>query len=273
VILSGVIIPANMAHVFLSRSISTRFRILVEIASRQPSVQQKEVASQLGITVQAVSEQIKDLITAGLVVFRGRGRYSVTPQGVDWLLRSARELQEYSDRVGRVVMDISVTAAIAAENLSEGQRVALEMRDGLLYARSCVDSDPAKATVVTSTEAGTDVAVTNIEGVIPLPAAKVVIVTVPSIQNGGSRRADIARLPGLVKGAGLVAAAGVEPLVALRSAGIEPHCCWAAMEVVVEAASSGVPCVLVCGDAELPRISGSLAEAGLSFSTFDATAG
>ncbi|MBN1856320.1 MAG: winged helix-turn-helix transcriptional regulator [Dehalococcoidia bacterium] len=256
----------------MSRSISTRFRILVEIASRQPSVQQKEVASQLGITVQAVSEQMKDLITAGLVVFRGRGRYSVTPQGVDWLLRSARELQEYSDRVGRVVMDISFTAAIAAEKLCAGQSVALEMREGLLYARSVGDADPAKARVMADADAGTDVAVTNIEGVIPLSAAEVVVVTVPSIQNGGSRGVDLWRLRERVQNARLIAAAGVESLISLRSAGIQPHCSWAAMETVIEAASSGVPCVLVCGDAELARVSGSLAEAGLSFSTFDATA-
>ena len=241
----------------------------MEIASRQPSVQQKEVASQLGITGQAVSEQMKELVSAGLVAFRGRGSYSVTPQGVDWLLRTARELQSYSDRVGRVVMDISVTAAIAAEDLVDGQTVALEMREGLLFARSCVDTDPAKATVAHGASAGTDVAVTNIEGVIRLTAAEVVIVTVPSIQNGGSLCADISRLQSLVQRAGLVAAVGLEALVALRSAGIKPQYRWAATEAVVEAASSGVPCVIVCDDAELPRVSGCIAEAGLSFSTVD----
>ncbi len=69
-----------MADIFDGRSVSTRFRILVEIASRQPSVQQKDVAEELGITVQAVSEHMKELIRAEYVASRGRTRYSVTPQ-------------------------------------------------------------------------------------------------------------------------------------------------------------------------------------------------
>ena len=260
-----------MTDVPESRSVSTRFRILVEIASRQPSVQQKDVARELGITVQAVSERVKELVAAGLVVSRSRASYSVTPSGVDWLLRHARELESYSERISRIVRDISVTAAVADSDLAAGDRVALEMRDGLLHARPWGDGDPTSGVVVANTETTRDAGITRIEGVISLAVAEVVIATLPSIQNGGSRRADTARLRLLTLRSGLVAALGVESLVALRLAEIEPHCRWASPAVVVEAASSGIPCVLVCCEADLPRVSERFSEAGLQYSVVDLT--
>ncbi len=254
-----------------SRSVSTRFRILVEIASRQPSVQQKDVARELGITVQAVSERMKELVAAGLVVSRSRASYSVTPAGVDWLLRHARELQSYSDRISRIVRDISVTAAIADSDLEQGQQVSLQMRDGVLFAREWRDGDPAAGVVAVAAQAGNDTGITRIEGVIPLVTAEVLIAILPAIQNGGSRSADIGRLQRLAREIDVIAAMGVESLVALRLAGIEPACQWASPAVAIEAASAGVRCMLICNEAELPRISDRLAEAGLQYSVVDLT--
>jgi len=252
-----------------SRSVSTRFRILVEIASRQPSVQQKDVARELGITVQAVSERMKELVSAGLVVSRSRSSYSVTPSGVDWLLRHARELESYSERISRIVREISVTAAVADSTLAQGQDVALEMRDGMLHARPRVDGDPSSGVVMSGAAEGEDVGITRIEGVIPLKATEVIIASVPAIQDGGSRRADIARLRRLAQHSGLVVTMGVESMVALRLTGLESGCRWAAPAAVVEAASSGISCVLVCTEADLPHVSERISEAGLQFSVVD----
>jgi len=251
------------------RSVSTRFRILVEIASRQPSVQQKDVARELGITVQAVSERMKELVAAGLVVSRSRSSYSVTPSGVDWLLRHARELESYSERISRIVRDISVTAAVADGDLAQGRKVSLEMRDGLLHARPWSDGAPASGIAVANADAGTDAGITRIEGVIPLAVTEVVIATLPTVQDGGSRRADSPRLRRLAQKSSLVASMGVESLVALQLADVELHIRWASPAAVIEAASSGVSCLLVCTEADLPRVSERLAEAGLQFSVVD----
>jgi putative transcriptional regulator len=40
----------------------TRFQILVEVAASQPQIKQSQIADSLGITPQAVSEYIKDLV-------------------------------------------------------------------------------------------------------------------------------------------------------------------------------------------------------------------
>lgn len=260
---------SHMSDLPGSRSISTRFRILVEIASRQPSVQQKDVAQELGITVQAVSERIKELVAAGLVVSRGRASYAVTPTGVDWLLRHARELESYSERISRIVRDISVTAALADTDLAAGDRVALEMRDGILRARAWRENDPTSGHAAAHAQAGSDVGITRIEGIIPLSVAETVVATVPVVREEGSRRADTPRLRLLAQQTGFTAALGVEALVALRLAGIEPDTRWAAAAAVVEAASAGVSCLLVCTESELPAVSERLNQAGLLFSVVD----
>ncbi len=258
-----------MTDVPQSRSVSTRFRILVEIASRQPSVQQKDVARELGITVQAVSERVKELMSAGLVVSRGRASYSVTASGVDWLLRHARELQSYSERISRIVRDISITAAMADCDLASGQKVALSMVEGLLHARPWVDGDPATGVVSEAVEAGRDVGITRIEGVIPLTPAEVTVATLPAVRDGGSQRTDTVRLRLLAHHAALVTAVGVESIVALRLAGVEPDCRWAAAVVVAEAASAGIPSLIVCSDADRPWVAERLSEAGLQCSVVD----
>ncbi len=260
-----------MADVSPDRSVSTRFRILVEIASRQPFVQQKDIARELGVTVQAVSERIKELVASGLVASRGRSSYMVTPAGVDWLLRHSRELQSYSERISRIVHDISVTAALADGDLHSAQKVALEMRDGVLRARPWVQGDASSGTTIADAVDGTDVGVAGIEGVIPLSSTTLLLASVPAVQDGGSRRTDLSRLSRLAANAGLIATAGVEALVALRLAGSCPDCRWAVVSAVIEAASTGVQCLLVCNEAELGRISDRLANSGLQYSVVDLT--
>jgi len=254
-----------------SRSVSTRFRILVEIASRQPSVQQRDVARELGISVQAVSERMKELLSAGLMTSRGRASYAVTPSGVDWLLRTARELESYSERISRLVRTIWGTAAIADTTLSEGQRVTLQMMDGMLHARPWQAGDPATGVAACHAKPSQDVAVVHIEGVIPLTATEVVIATIPSVQDGGSRCTDTPRLRRLAAASRFVSARGIEPIVALNLAGIKDFGRWASPAAVIEAASAGVQCLLVCTAPEASRVSTHLSEAGLQFSIIDLT--
>ena len=57
-----------MSSVLQSKRESSRFQILVEIAAHQPNLRQKEVAESLGVTPQAISEYIKELVADGLVL-------------------------------------------------------------------------------------------------------------------------------------------------------------------------------------------------------------
>ena len=116
-----------------SKKDSTRFQILVEIAAHQPDVRQKEIADKIGITPQAVSEYIKDLVLEGLLFSDGRVRYRVTKKGVEWVLERAMELKKYARFVMEdIVSHVSVATAIAEEGFDKGQRVSLRMDEGLL---------------------------------------------------------------------------------------------------------------------------------------------
>ena len=60
-----------MANVLQSKRESSRFQILVEIAAHQPNLRQKEVASKLGVTPQAISEYIKELLVLHMDILSG----------------------------------------------------------------------------------------------------------------------------------------------------------------------------------------------------------
>ncbi|HCP60056.1 MAG TPA: Crp/Fnr family transcriptional regulator, partial [Dehalococcoidia bacterium] len=121
-----------MVGILRNKNVATRFQILAEIAAGQPDIQQKDIARRLNITPQAVSDYIKRLLKEGLLTSAGRSQYRVSNEGVDWMLRHLKELQEYLEVVGKAVSNIKVSAAIAGCNLSRGQTVGLVMREGLL---------------------------------------------------------------------------------------------------------------------------------------------
>ncbi|HTX43787.1 MAG TPA: winged helix-turn-helix transcriptional regulator, partial [Methanocella sp.] len=197
----------------------TRFQILVETAASQPQIKQSEIAASLGITPQAVSEYIKNLIEDGLITSSGRGQYKVTPLGVENIINGARELQEYSKYVlSNVVGQVSVWPAIAAGEIKKGSPVRVAMRDGVLYAAT--SGVGAEGTAACDASRGEDVGVLNLRGLIPLIKGRVKLIKVASIENGGSRAIDAKKL-GAELG-GLVGATGTEALAALHKAGASP---------------------------------------------------
>ena len=57
---------------------------MAEIAKEQPHLRQKDIAEKMGITVQAVSENIKSLVDDGLVETGiGNTRYKITKRGIE----------------------------------------------------------------------------------------------------------------------------------------------------------------------------------------------
>ena len=94
----------GMVDVLANKRAATRFRILVEIAERQPAVSQQEIADAIGITAQAVSDYLQGLTEEGYVDKRGRGRYQVTKEGVDWLITRTERLRTFVDHVAEDVV-------------------------------------------------------------------------------------------------------------------------------------------------------------------------
>jgi len=164
-----------MAQILKSKNLATKFQIMLEIAANQPNIQQKDIAPKLGITSQAVSEYMKELIRDGWLISEGRSRYRVTREGVDWILQMSRQLHSYAWFVSKVVSDISTSAAIADTDLSLGQPVSLYMKDGLLFASNIMSDEGARGTAVTEAKKGQDVGIRSIQGVIKLEPARLTV--------------------------------------------------------------------------------------------------
>jgi putative transcriptional regulator len=227
----------------------TRLQILVEITEHQPSVRQQEIAEKLGITPQAVSEYIRELSDDGLVAAQGRGRYTVTRTGIEWVLNHAEALEVYARHIRRdIIQQVSTWTAIAAEDLAEGDEVGVYMKGGFLYAAR--GEKTATGTVVMDARTGEDTGVTRLSGIIEHTEGVVHVCKVPRIQRGGSRKVRRDRLAGVISDVGMVAAVGLEAYIALQQAGREPDMFFGAREGVIEAAFHGIDCAILIVDEE-----------------------
>lgn len=259
------------ADVLENKRDATRYRILVEVARRQPAVSQQEIAEEVGVTAQAVSEHLRELASAGYVNREARGHYEVTKEGVDWLITETDSLREYVDRVStEVIGDVEVDTAIARGPIREGDTVAVRMREGTLTAvplgrggsRDSPDrpaagnseragetveatSSGARAVAVTDAEPGADVGVTEFEGMLDYELGRVTAVEVPAVRDGGSRGIDPDALAARAADHDLVVTSGVEALVAAREAGITPDARFGTEAAVEEAAAKGLDVLLI----------------------------
>ncbi|MBP1986946.1 DUF7839 domain-containing protein [Halolamina salifodinae] len=247
-----------MSDALADKRTASRFRILAEIADRQPAVSQGEIADAVGVTSQAVSEYIRELVDDGLVEKEGRSRYRVTKEGVDWLFREAKSLRRYVDHVTDDVLEsLQEDAAIAVEDIESGEAVSLSLQNGMLHATPG-EAGPATGVATTGAEAGTDVGVTGFEGVIDMAPGTVVVYQIPPVRAGGSRGVDESALADLCAEADLTLASGVEAVVALRSVDHPPAVAAAAGEVAAEAARGGQDVVVAVTRDEVGRVTDAL---------------
>ena len=152
------------------------------------------MADSLGVTVQAVSKHFRSLLAENLVAFSGV-EYVLTPQGRERLVDYTNFLQAQTRKAASCLRMERLWSAIALKPIRRGEDVGLVMKNGILYAvsRNCKD---AKAFGVARTESskGEDVALGNLRGRVSLRRGRVVVVTIPGINRGGSKRVDLEKV-------------------------------------------------------------------------------
>lgn len=249
---------------------ATRYRILVQIAERQPAVSQREIADAIGVTAQAVSDYLRELIEEGFVRKQGRGRYEVSKEGVDWLITQTGDLREFVRHVSEdVVGQVEVEAALATETIEETETVSLSMRDGVLHATPGGTGGQAIAVAVTDAEAGREVGVTEFEGVLDYELGTVAIVAVPTVEDGGSTALDPTVVAEYAEEYDLLATAGTEALAAARAAGLEPDVRFGSPLAVREAATRGLDVLLLAVEDELSAHTDRLHEQNVDYELLD----
>jgi putative transcriptional regulator len=257
-----------MVEILRNKNLATRFQILVEIARSGPNIQQRDIAGRLGITPQAISEYIKRLVKDGMLLAEGRSRYRTTSEGVNWIIKVLRELRGYDATIQQAITNISVSAAIAAIDIKKGQALGLEMKDGVLYATP-KPGKGARGIAISDALAGADVGVSNIEGIVELKPGKVTILKVPSVQRGGSRKADLARLRREVMNTAIVGAIGIEAIAALKQVDDGAAYLYGVTEAAIEAVRSGLNTVIACVDDAAPGLISRLEAENISYELID----
>ncbi len=258
-----------MVEILQNKNSATRFQILVEIAACGPNIQQRSIAVKLGVTPQAISDYIHQLVNEELVISTGRSHYKVGTKGVNWMLKVLREIRSYASLVEQAVTNITVCAAIAESDIQRGQAVGLKMKDGLLFATGQTGGGGARGTAVSSVSQGEDVDVSNIEGLVELTRGKVTILQVPVIQKGGSRQVDLELLRARVAHNQPVGAIGIEALISLRRINIEPRYLYGVTEAAIEAARCALPFTIVCTDDAIPGLIKRLQDEDLNYELTD----
>jgi putative transcriptional regulator len=260
-----------MIKILQTKSGVTKFQVLIEIAAHQPNVKQKEIATKIGITPQAVSEYIKDLVNDGLIITEGRVRYRITKEGVEWVLENAIEMKKYALFVMEdIISHVSTWTAITIEEVKEGQQVYLKMEKGLLYV-SRTENTGASGNVISDASAGEDVGVTSLQGLIDMENATITICKVPRVGRGGSRKVELERLKMLANSKPYIAAIGVEALIALRKVGINPNVMFGTKESVIEAAYHGLSSLVVSVDEQVSLLLSRLETENLEYELVDLT--
>jgi putative transcriptional regulator len=264
--------PVASTGVLKSKRDATRYGILVEIADRQPAVNQQEIADAIDVTPQAVSDYLKGLIEEGYVEKHGRGRYEVTKEGVDWLISQTDALRGLIEHVSaEVIGQVDVETAIAATDIEEGQAVSLTMRDGVLHAIAGEGGSAGGTTAIAvrSAPEGRDVGVTNFEGVLDYELGSVTIVPVPPIREGGSAALDLQEVADAIETHDLLAVSGTEALAALRALEVEPDVRFGTAAAIREAAAKGIDIVLVAVATTVASHTNELRELNVGYEVLD----
>jgi putative transcriptional regulator len=261
----------RQSAVLQSKRNATRYRILVEIAQRQPAVSQQEIADTIGVTSQAVSNYLQELVEENFVEKHGRGRYEVTKEGVDWLISQTDALQSFATHVSEEVIGrVDIESAIATGTIEEGEPVSLTMRDGFLHATPGAAGD-ATAVAVTDATAGRDVGITDFEGVVDYDLGTVTIVSVPPVQSGGSRQVAVDIVVEHAESHDLLATAGPEAVATARNAGLSPDIRFGTTDAVREATLKGLDVFLLVVSDQLSAHTDRLRDDNVTYEVLDAT--
>jgi len=255
---------------FKKRGELTRFQILAEIAKNQPHLRQKDISEMLGITVQAVSENIRSLIDNGFVEIReDTVRYHITKRGIEKLKKKAVEFRKYAEEVIETMNTYkSIWPAIAEEKIKSGEKVWLKMENGTLYATK--NKTPASAEALQDALKGEDVALTNLDGTIELKPGTVTIIRLPTSNQGGSRSVNLDRIREIYnQGFDRVGVMGTISRAVVHKLNINPDFEFATSDSAVAASKRGLNVLIFSVGKMANSITRKLDEEGIHYTIED----
>jgi len=232
----------------------TKLLLLLEVTSRRYS-RLKGLAEKLDLTVAGVSEYVKAMDKEGLVQHVG-GEYRATKRGVEFLQERFRTLRSFVETSAREMTIIDRTAALAAEDLAEGERVGLFMERGTLIARR--RRSPSTGVAATAAKRGQPVWIRSLEGIVELRPGRVSIarLTARSTLEGARRLARRVRPEAVavleVQGKAFAAKLAVEPVLE-----------FAVVAATIEAAQRGLHVLFLCPEDRVAEVVAAIEESNV----------
>ena len=169
---------------------NTELLILIELV-RTPSIKLKDIAGNLGVTVQAVSQYIVAMKREGLLKEQ-TGQVRATRKGMQIAQEHFVGLKQEIDGILRRIAVIDNCVAIAGKKMVKGQKVGLVMEDGMLMAYPGRRSS-STGVALESADEGDDVLVGQLEGIVDLELGRLLVIEAPGEMGGGSKAADVER--------------------------------------------------------------------------------
>lgn len=237
--------PKNGMRILRDLRLSTKVLILYEMV-RDPDKGQRALAEALDVTPQAISDYLKHMEAEGLVEREGRASRP-TVLGFQFLQDHLRELGDFTYQAMRELNVINSCAAIASEDLEEGQSVVLELADGVIRARAGEEGD-STGVAMHAARAGEDLAVGSLVGILGITPGTITVAALPSAAEGGTRSVDVEALLERVNELDPDVVAALDPvgLVAARRLDMEVDVRFAVEQGALDAALRGQD-VLVLG--------------------------
>ncbi len=240
----------------------TEMLVLLELATR-PTGRLRPIADRLGVSVQTISLLQRRFRREGKVALIG-GRYHTTPAGVAALHAEVTSIRSDLDTRIAELQLVRECRAIAAEPVRVGTPVVLYMRDGDLYAREG-SGGASRGVAQGNARPGELVEVRQLEGVLPLPPAKVLCLVVPT-RSLASLSPVVPQLRRALAHTDdhLLGAEGPEAVHAMRRSTSRSFVRFGVAAAAREAALLGVPAAVVVSDSYLTSFLQRLGEPGPS---------
>lgn len=225
----------------------TRVLVLSHFRSH-PHATLREIGAPLGVTMQAVSVYVQRLIQEGHLEEAADGGRKLTPRGIQWLQDSLLSARQAIDAALEPMTIIKVTSAVAASAIQTGSRVGLSLEHGVLVARPNHGS-ASQGRATNDAPAGGEVLVAELEGMVEITPGKIVLLRLPTPEEGGSTRMDPERtgalLNELMARAPRIGIIGVSARVTLAQAEHRPEFEFAAAHAAHHAAQLGFDILLL----------------------------
>ncbi len=243
------IVNENM-KLFRDKSKMTRFLILYKSAVEKPS-RLADLASELNMTEQAISNYVSEIEEDGLMD-RSGASYRPTSKGMELVREIISQLGTFLKEANQNVDFISTCTAIADEEINEGEKIGLYMKDGFLHAS--LKESSSTGTALNHAKKEEPLKVGGLEGIIEMGLGKVNLIKTDITGNISTEEKEEIKDKIQHSEPDRLSIMGEMQYGICNSIGFEPDICFAPVESSMDAVEKGLDVTLLVSDSDLDEV-------------------